>query len=59
MAWDSAEAGLKPRDPKDWSTIDGEIDPVLTALRSNNPTQTESSAALDTLAKTLNAFDGV
>lgn len=59
VAWDSAEAGLKPRDPKDWSTIDGEIDPVLTALRSNNPTQTESSAALDTLAKTLNAFDGV
>jgi hypothetical protein len=59
VAWDSAEAGLKPRDPKDWSQIDGEIDPVLTALRSSNPTQAESAAALDTLAKTLNTFDGV
>lgn len=59
VAWDSAEAGLKPRDPKDWSKIDNEIDPVLTALRSSNPTQAGSATALDTLSTTLNTFDGV
>ncbi len=59
VAWDSAEAGLKPRDPKDWATIDGQIDPVLSALRSSNPTRAGSAAALDTLARTLNTFDGV
>jgi uncharacterized membrane-anchored protein len=59
VAWDSAEAGLKPRDPKDWRQLDGEIDTVLTTLRASNPTQPASAAALDTLAATLNTFDGV
>ena len=59
LAWDSAEAGLKPRDPKAWAQIDGEIDPVLSSLRAGHPTQAECAANLDTLAKTLNAFDGV
>ena len=59
IAWDSAEAGLKPRDPKDWRQLDGEIDDVLTALRASNPTQAASAATLDTLAKTLDTFDGV
>lgn len=58
VAWDSAEAGLKPRDPKSWSQLDGEIDDVLTTLRANNPSQADASAALDTLATTLNTFDG-
>lgn len=59
LAWDSAEAGLKPRDPKDWRLLDGEIDGVLTSLRAGTPNQPASAAALDTLAKTLNTFDGV
>ena len=62
VAWDGAEAGLKPRDPKDWRLLDGEIDAVLTALRSPSPTQAASGAALDALdalAATLNTFDGV
>jgi uncharacterized membrane-anchored protein len=59
VAWDGAEAGLKPRDPKDWSRLDGQIDAVLTALRSSSPTQAGSAAALDTLAATLSTFDGV
>lgn len=59
VAWDSAEAGLKPRDPKSWSQVDGQIDPVLSALRASNPSQADSAAALNTLAGTLNTFDGV
>jgi uncharacterized membrane-anchored protein len=59
VAWDSAEAGLKPRDPKDWRLLDGQIDDVLTALRAGNPTQADCAAALGTLATTLNTFDGV
>ncbi len=59
VAWDGSEAGLKPRDPKDWGQLDGEIDAVLTALRSSNPTQAESASTLDALSKSVNAFDGV
>lgn len=58
VAWDSNEAGLKPRDPKDWSTLDGQIDDVLTTLRASNPSQADCAAALSTLSTTLNAFDG-
>ena len=59
LAWDSAEAGLKPRDPKDWRLLDGEIDGVLTSLRASSPTQADCASNLDTLAKTLSTFDGV
>ncbi|MBU2667978.1 hypothetical protein KOI35_31150 [Actinoplanes bogorensis] len=59
VAWDSAEAGLKPRDPAKWGTLDGEIDTVLTSLRASKPTQTESTAALTALIGTLNTYDGV
>lgn len=59
VAWDSAEAGLKPRDAKAWRQLDGEIDGVLTAVRAGNPAQAESAATLATLAKTLNTFNGV
>jgi uncharacterized membrane-anchored protein len=59
VAWDSAEAGLKPRDPKDWSQLDGEIDTVLTTLRASNPSQSASASALDALSGSLNSFDGV
>ncbi|AEV84276.1 hypothetical protein ACWT_3253 [Actinoplanes sp. SE50] len=59
VAWDEAEAGLKPRDPGKWSRLDGEIDDVLTALRAGNPSQADCTAALKTLITTLNQFDGV
>jgi len=59
IAWDSAEAGLKPRDPAHWSQLDGDIDGVLTALRANNPTQPDCAANLKSLTADLNKFDGV
>lgn len=59
IAWDSAESGLKPRDPSHWRQLDGDVDGVLTALRAGNPTQADCAAKLKPLTATLNAFDGV
>jgi uncharacterized membrane-anchored protein len=59
VAWDDAEAGLKPRDPGKWNQLDGEIDDTLTALRAGHPSQADCAAALDALAGTLDQFDGV
>jgi uncharacterized membrane-anchored protein len=59
VAWDDAEAGLKPRDSAKWHQLDDEIDAVLTSLRAGRPTQSECSAALTALINTLNKFDGV
>ncbi|MFI5897506.1 hypothetical protein ACIA5D_46185 [Actinoplanes sp. NPDC051513] len=59
VAWDDAEAGLKPRDSSKWHQLDGEIDDALTALRAGNPSQSACSAALATLVSTLNKFDGI
>jgi uncharacterized membrane-anchored protein len=59
VAWDSAEAGLKPRDPAAWHTLDGQIDGVLTSLRATPATQAECAANLTTLIRTLNTYDGI
>jgi hypothetical protein len=54
LAWDSAEAGLKPRAANDWHVVDKAIDRSLDALRSNTPSQAECKA---TMADLLKAFD--
>jgi uncharacterized membrane-anchored protein len=59
VAWDSAEAGLKPRDPGDWNQLDGEIDAVLTSLRASKPSQVSCAPKLATLTTTLHQFNGV
>jgi Repeat of Unknown Function (DUF347) len=59
VAWDDAEAGLKPRDSGKWHQLDDQIDAVLTALRASHPTQADCASTVATLATTLNKFDGV
>jgi uncharacterized membrane-anchored protein len=59
VAWDDAEAGLKPRDAAKWHQLDDQIDAVLTALRASHPTQADCASTIATLATTLNRFDGV
>jgi uncharacterized membrane-anchored protein len=59
VAWDDAEAGLKPRDSAKWHQLDDEIDAVLTTLRAGHPTRSACRASLTTLIANLNKFDGV
>ena len=59
VAWDDAEAGLKPRDSAKWHQLDDEIDAVLTSLRASHPTQSDCTATLTALGTTLDKFDGV
>ncbi len=57
LAWDSAEAGLKPRAADEWHVLDRAIDGALTALRANAPTQADTHAALAKLIKTFDTLE--
>lgn len=58
VAWDSAEAGLKPRAADDWHVLDKAIDESLAALRADTPSQADCKAAMDALLKTFNTLEG-
>jgi hypothetical protein len=54
--WDSAEAGLKPRDAAAWHVLDKAIDQVLFALRADTPLQANCKTAMSELLITLGSF---
>ena len=56
LAWDAAEAGLKPRAAADWHVADKAIDRALTALRASPPTAADCQQALAEVIKTLDRF---
>lgn len=58
IAWDSAEAGLKPRASDDWHVLDKAIDKALTALRADAPSQADCKAVMALLLKTFDALQG-
>ena len=56
VAWDSAEASLKPRAAGDWHMLDKSIDPALRALRAAAPSLVDCKNAMTDMLK---AFDSV
>lgn len=57
VAWDDAEAAIKPTAPGDWHTMDSAIDETLTALRAATPTQQADSAALAHLQQVIGTLE--
>ena len=57
VAWDSAEAGLKPRAADDWHVLDKVIDKSLSALRADTPSQADCKAAMAALLKTFDTLE--
>lgn len=58
LAWDSAEAGLKPRAADDWHVLDKSIDQALAALRADPAKQADCKNAMTQLLKTFDMLQG-
>ncbi len=57
VAWDNAEAAIKPASPGDWHAMDDAIDKALTAIRASNPSQADVSAALANLQTVIGTLE--
>ncbi len=57
VAWDSAEAAIKPASPADWHALDSAIDQLLTAVRATAPSVTAIDSAITGFRDTVSAID--
>jgi len=55
IAWDAAEAGLKPRAAGAWHVLDKAIDHALKTLREQDASPNSAQAALSDLLKTFDS----
>lgn len=58
VAWDSAEAGLKPRAAGDWHVLDKAIDTALAAVRADVPNPADCKSAMAALLKAFDSLEG-
>lgn len=57
MAWDHAEAGIKPRAAADWHVVDKAIDRALEALRADKPDAATCQRTLTELLQIMDKMD--
>ncbi|WP_392544418.1 hypothetical protein [Oryzobacter telluris] len=57
VAWDDAEAAIKPASPSGWHTMDSAIDETLTALRANPQSPADCTRALTALQGVIVTLD--
>lgn len=59
VAWDSAEAGLKPRAAADWHRLDKSIDRALEALRATPARAADCKMAMSELLGLMDQLGGL